>query len=255
MQWNFETTKETKPIVRSSLKNIVGNGSSEEPQVNHVTKPPPITTAPMEVERLANVETKLDDTPRVPFPPTRLSNGHTEELESTEVPPPPASKESTEVPPPPASKESTEVSPPPVLQEPSREPTVDKMEVESQSESEDEDDSVITDTIESREVTAKEGGARHMSAMSVSEETRALDEALSRNSVMSMEDSTTELPREEGTEREDPALYEHVGGSSSSEEDVQLMKTAPEATQSLVSLYDCSVSSTCMYNVRVKPKW
>ncbi len=27
---------------------------------------------------------------------------------------------------------------------------------------------------------------------------------------MSMEDSTTELPREEGTEREDPALYEHV---------------------------------------------
>ena len=243
MQWNFETTKETKPIVRSSLKNIVGNGSSEEPQVNHVTEPPPIATAPMEVERLANVETKLDDMPRVPFPPTRLSNGHTEELESTEVPPPPA------------SKESTEVSPPPVLQEPSREPTVDKMEVESQSESEDEDNSVITDTIESREVTAKEGGARHMSAMSVSEETRALDEALSRNSVMSMEDSTTELPREEGTEREDPALYEHVGGSSSSEEDVQLMKTAPEATQSLVSLYDCSVSSTCMYNVRVKPKW
>ncbi len=222
MKWNFDTAQETKPIVRSGLKNIVGNvvnGCSEEPRVNHLTEPSPIATAPMEVERLPDVETELDDTPRVPemlervpsqvpspvpSQPTRLSNGHTEE----------------------------EGSSPPALQEP---PTVDKVGingVESQSESEDEDDDVITDTIKSREATAKEGGTRHMSALSITEETRALDEALSRSSVVSMEDSTTELPREEGTEREDPALYEPVGGSSSSEEDVQ---PTPEATQSLVS--------------------
>ncbi len=211
MQWNFDTTKETKPIVRPSLEAFSGNGTSDVQRVNHISQPSPVAMAPVEAEGPIDMETALDDSPVQSN--QRLSNGHTTE----EV-------------------EPLGESPPLLSSEPSCGPQADDVEssgVDSESDS-DGDDDVINDTTEVCAPAANEGGAKHMSALSISEETRALDEALSRSSVISMEDSTTELTTEEGTGREDPTQYEHVGGSSS-EDDAQPMETAPEALKPLVS--------------------
>jgi len=100
--------------------------------------------------------------------------------------------------------------------------------------SDSDDDDVISDILvgpRSRSPT-KEVGDRHYSAMSVTEETKALDEALSRTS-MTGEESLPELNKNK------PELYEALA-SSSSEEDVKAMDTAASVVPNndiAVSLY------------------
>lgn len=213
MQWNFDTTKETKPIVRPSLETFAGNSNTDAQQVNHISEPPPVATAPIEAGRPIDMETALDDTPVEST--QRLSNGfkdHTEEIKTREKSPATQGESSL-----PLTQLSAD--------------NVESNGVDSESNSDE--DEVIGDTTEVLPPTGKEGGARHMSAMSISEETRALDEALSRSSVISVEDSTPNLMTEEEVAREDPTQYEHVGGSSS-EEDVQPMGIVPETVKPLV---------------------
>ena len=74
MQWNFDTTRETRPAVRSSIRPVVSNGPQEEDLVNH-----------SEGSR-APEAAQLDSVNRVPSQPTRLSNGvedNTEDMNTT----------------------------------------------------------------------------------------------------------------------------------------------------------------------------
>lgn len=235
MQWNFDTTRETKPVVRPDVQLLMGNGNPDEHLVNHISEPPPVSTSPIEVSRTTNPMTELDVPPRAPSQPTRLSNGletHLEEVKST--------GESPRSDSPLALKDTNPV---PSLDNPKE--TGAEANGPTNSDSEGDNNEVISERIETRTSSVKEGGIRHMSAMSISEETRVLDEALSRASMSSIDDTPFTESMSLVPQREDPSLYEHVGGNSSSEEEVHPM----EITTIAVSGVPVSPHEQHMHNI------
>ena len=219
MQWNFDTVRETDVALRPHLElnSALGNGSSGQHLANHIDEQQAmerVAVAPSaEFDQSSESESspsKLELTNRHADKPTRLSNGV--KGHSTDDEEPIIKGDSP--------RSSLIRDGPPVnndtgLTQPNGLPSVHTLEVTRHR-----DDSVGS---------SDSGKDRHLSAKSISEETRELDEALSRSSIVSLEASTVAQPSDDISgeeelsldtkpERDNPELYERVGGSSSDEE-------------------------------------
>lgn len=222
MQWNFDTVRETEAAIRPHLElnSALGNGSSEQHLVNHIDEQQAMervgAVAPStEIDQSSESESSPSEselTSRLADKPTRLSNGvkghSTDEDELVIKEDSPRISLIQDVPP---------VSNDTGLTQPNGLPSPQTQETTLHR-----DDSIgSTDS----GTSPKE---RHLSAKSITEETRELDEALSRSSVVSLEASTVVQPSdnvsgEESSlntkpERDNPELYERVGDSSSDDE-------------------------------------